>query len=291
MTAIEFYRITEDTLKELASEKGISDLSPYYKLTDYYPDTPVSKYTGISQIWVQMAFHAQNATIISNIVKFEANLDFLDETLCHFEPNKFLKKYNNPDSEKNILQIVEDLHYNDKTCKGLKWNSEKSKEANKDTIIRRYSNTLLDTAVYLSKFNNREEFLDDLLNHYEQKNYKELIKYFRKQVPHGFSVALSCDFLKEFDESFSDLPKPDIHIKDTLCAICSHDENYYNSEKREYECIQEMQQLTREINNSLSTDKQITVYQLDKMIWLICSGNFYLHNKDNPKRLYLNRLR
>lgn len=51
-----------------------------------------------------------------------------------------------------------------------------------------------------------------------------------------------------------------------------------------------MQQLTEKINASLPIDKHITVYQLDRMIWLICSGNFYLHNIEDPKTLYLNKL-
>lgn len=77
MTPIEFYKITEKTLNELAKEKGISDLRPYYELTDYNYKSSISKYNGIPQVFAQMAFHAQNATMISNIVSFEKNRDFL----------------------------------------------------------------------------------------------------------------------------------------------------------------------------------------------------------------------
>lgn len=86
---------------------------------------------------------------------------------------------------------------------------------------------------------------------------------------------MTCDFLKEFDIAFSDLPKPDIHIKDTLCAFLGRDDGYYNSEKREYECIKDLQRIVAEINESLDAKKKIAVYQLDRMIWLICSGNFF----------------
>ena len=105
-------------------------------------------------------------------------------------------------------------------------------------------------------------------------------------------IALACDFLKELDTRF-DLPKPDIHIKDALCAYYGKEGNYYRTEKREYECIMEMQNLVCEINNELKkqNEKTITVYQLDRMIWLICSNKFFLDGKGkNSKEFYLSKL-
>ena len=40
----------------------------------------------------------------------------------------------------------------------------------------------------------------------------------------------------------------------------------------------------------LPQDKQISVYQLDRMIWLICSGDFYLDKIDVNKSVYLQRI-
>ena len=246
---------------------------------------PIAKYSGLSQIFAQLAFHAQNATMISSIVNFAKNQDFLNKTLCNFNPKDFLKKYQTCDREKDVKKLVESLRFNKN--EGLKWDSSKSKPENKDAIIMRYANTLLDGAIYINQFKTREEFLGDLLNHYENKNFKKLIQYFRSKVKHGFSIALTCDFLKEFDIAFSDLAKPDIHIKDTLCVLNGYEDDYYSGTKKEYECIENMQTLVAEINENLPSNNKITVYQLDRMIWLICSGRFFLHNTEDSKTQYL----
>ena len=237
-----------------------------------------------------MAFHAQNATMISSIVRFEKNFEFLSKVLCDFDPAGFLVKFQHNDHEESVIQIVESLRFNKKTHDGLKWDSTKSKEKNKDSIVKRYANTLLDCAEFVNKYSSKKDFLDDLLVHYPNGDFQMLIEYFRPKVKHGFSVALTCGFLKEFDNAFRDLPKPDIHVMDTLCALNDFDHGYYKSERKQYECIREMQHLVNDINNKLPDDEPISVYQLDRMIWLICSENFYLDIKGNAKSVYLRKL-
>lgn len=293
----EFYEITKETLDCLAQERDITNLERYYGLPEYLDSSPfpLKSFSGKAQIFAQMAFHAQNATMISNIVKFNQEIDFLRDKLCAFDPGAFLKKYppsNDPkDRQKSIDRIVEDLRYDEKTGKGLKWNSKKSKLENKDKIMKRYADSLIYCAEYVDSFKNKQELLDDLKSHYPNKDcYKSLIKYFREKIKVGFSVALACDFLKEFDMAFHDLPKPDIHIKDTLSAFYGNDKRFYSGEKGLYKCIEKMQELTEEINQKLPGDQKITVYQLDRMIWLICSGNFFLDNKEDSKSDYLKKI-
>ena len=295
MKPIEFYNITKETLDSLAKEKGIKNLERYYELTDYAKGNFLNSLKGKAQVFAQMAFHAQNATMISGIVKFEKNFDFLKEKLFDFSPEKLLNKYHYSDNqetrEDSIQKLVNALRYDEGTEKGLVWDPSKSKTENKDFIMRRYAQSLLECAAFVNEFKSRKEFLNDLKRHYKENDYRDLIDYFRSKVTKGFSVALTCDFLKEFDKEFNDLPKPDVHIKDTLCAFYGRKKSYYSTTDREYECIKEMQDLVKQINESLSSKKQITVYQLDRMIWLICSGNFFLDQKENYKSIYLNKLK
>lgn len=284
MKSIDFYNLTRTMLDTLAKERGVRNIARYYDLTDYSKGSFLLSYSGKSQIFAQMAFHAQNATMISNIVNFERNLIFLDKTLCGFDPAAFLQKYPIDKREDSVLRLVEDLRYSEATDEGLRWRTDKNKTEKKDSLIKRYSNTLIESAEFVNSFKDEKAFLDDLLDHYTNKDYKSLIKYFRSRVTVGFSVALTCDFLKEFDKHFCDLPKPDIHIKDTLCSLYGLEQNYYSGEKKEYECIATMQTITREINESLDSKQKITVYQLDRMIWLICSGNFFLDARLNKEK-------
>ena len=291
--AYQFYILTEERVTSQAQSKGISDLNKYYSLTDFYGNSVFNTLRDKAQVFAQIAFHAQNATLISNIVRFEKNYSFLKSTLCDFNPEAFLLKYSDPDRENSVNQIVEDLRYDGtNNPNGLHWNTGKSKQENKDTIVKRYANMLLDAAIFLEKFNNRNEFLNDLKNHYPNKNHETLIKYFRENISHGFSIALTCDFLKELDSFFSDLPKPDVHIKDILIALFGYEDNHYNTEKKEYQCIKDLQKITSLINQKLTCESQplITVYQLDRMIWLACTDNFFLDFTENTKDIYLQNI-
>lgn len=289
MDSYDFYRITKQQLETQAQSKGIKNLSRYYVLTDYHEGSFLNNYSGKSQIFAQIAFHAQNATMISSIVKFERNVEFLSSAFCSFDPELFCNEYPADKREESVQRIVDRLRFDPETSLGLIWDSSKSK--NKDSIVRRYANTLIDAAKFVNQFASREEFLKTLLSYYKNNNYKALINYFRKNIQHGFSVALTCDFLKEFDQSFSALPKPDIHIKDTLCALYGYEKNYYNTEQRELNCIETMQTLVEQINDKLPHNEKITVYQLDRMIWLICSGYFFLDDAGGYKERYINTLR
>lgn len=284
--AFQFYQITKQQLDQQARDKKIKNLSRYYELTDYRKESVIKKYKGKAQILAQIAFHAQNGTMISSIVKFERNIDFLSGVLYNFDPAKVCDEFPNAPSEKEnaIQKMVEKFRTE------LKWDSSKSK--NKDAIMRRYAASLIEAAAFVNQFKSREAFLKSLCDHYKENNYKDLVKYFNNNVKTGFSIALTCDFLKEFDKSFSSLPKPDVHIKDTIRAFFGFDEDYYKtqSKTKDYECIAIMQNLVEQINKKLQPKEQITVYQLDRMIWLVCSGNFFLDNTKGYKDRYLKAL-
>ena len=292
--AKKFYKITKDTLNNLAAEHNVKNIDDYYELTDFNTKTNLGRCIdklgrdSVESVFAQMAYHAQNATLISNIVRFEDNIDFLEKVLCGFDPNDFLTEYKDA---KDAKDVVEALRYDATKNQGLKWNDKKNKTVRIDSLITGYAQALIKCAQYLSECRDREAVLNKLKSnssYKSEKDYKNLIEYFQKQIPHRFSIALTCDFLKEFAKEFSFLCKPDVHIKDTLCALLNKKENYYRTAKREYECIGEMQELVKLIN--VGEAKKITVYQLDRMIWLICSEKFFLDGVRSAKSEYLNKI-
>ena len=285
-----FYKLTSDMLNNIVEKHNVKDINAYYKLTDFNTYTEYGKLLAclgkdsINSVFAQMAFHAQNATLISNIVNFESNIDFLKRALCDFEPKKFLTKY-----EEKVESVVEALRYAANNPEGLKWNDKKNKTARKDSLITGYAQALIECARYLLGCRDREAVLNKLkLSYKDDTDYENLIKAFHEQIPHRYSIALTCDFLKEFDEEFSFLCKPDVHIKDTLCVLLNKEENYYRTAKREFECIGEMQEVVKLIN--AGKENKITVYQLDRMIWLICSEKFFLDGVRSVKSEYLNNI-
>lgn len=285
MNAIDFYKITNEMVKKMAKNHSVKNLEKYYTLTDFVAFPQLNSMGEIEQTYMQIAFHGQNATLISNIINFEKNYESIKNILCGFNPTRVLNKYfsHGATKEEAVNKLI--MSFSER---GICANVGKSSKR-PNAIMSGYVSMLLDTAMYLKDFKSKKDIVEDLKKHYENNDVRSLITYFRNKVKSRFSVALTCDFLKEYSQEF-DLPKPDIHIKDTLCALKGLDKNYYNTEKREYECIKHMQELVCEINQWLISENKtpITVYQLDRMIWLICSNKFFLDDKAmNSKDEYL----
>lgn len=216
MNAIEFYNVTKEKLDSLASEKGVKHLERYYKLTDYTEAPFLKDFSERAQVVAQMAFHAQNATMLSNIVKFKQNINFLKQVFFNFEPDDILKEYPVDQREDSVRKLVDALRFTEEKGNGLKWNSNKSSPAKKDFLITRYANSVLDCASFVGRFKGRQEFINDLLVNYPNKESKVLIQYFRNQVSHGFSIALTCDFLKELSLLYmSKCENPDLSPRQT----------------------------------------------------------------------------
>ena len=51
--------------------------------------------------------------------------------------------------------------------------------------------------------------------------------------------------------------------------------------------------LTENINKSLKDEEKLTVYKFDRMIYLVCSQNFFLDDKDRNsiKKIYWEKIR
>ena len=80
----------------------------------------------------------------------------------------------------------------------------------------------------------------------------------------GIGFALACDFLKEL--GYVNYPKPDVHIIDMFTSLELSDNNIINV----FEAVIKMYEDCKEI------DENITPYKIDKILWLICSGRFYM---------------
>ena len=78
---------------------------------------------------------------------------------------------------------------------------------------------------------------------------------------------LVCNALKEL--GYSEYPKPDVHLIDVISAagFCEPDE---------FAVFETIVNISNEVQHK--GDKTATPYKVDKIIWLICSGNFNLDN-------------
>jgi len=92
----------------------------------------------------------------------------------------------------------------------------------------------------------------------------------------GLGFALSCDFIKEL--GYTEYPKPDVHIKDIFYEFGLSEDSDYSA----YKAVIEMARIVNE-----------TPYKVDKVFWLISSGNYYFDKKEikGSKNVFIERIK
>lgn len=130
-----------------------------------------------------------------------------------------------------------------------------------NNLWRLYSKSVISASKFIIKFKDIKDF-DNFVNvfKYNEMSSAALPMLLEKEII-GLGFPLACDFLKEL--GYCEYPKPDVHIKDIFVAFGLCDNNDYSA----YKAVIEMAKV---VNDS--------PYNVDKLFWLIGSGNFYLHN-------------
>ncbi len=82
----------------------------------------------------------------------------------------------------------------------------------------------------------------------------------------GIGFPLACDFLKEL--GYVQYGKPDVHLKEIFKELNLIDPNEKSTIKQDYQTLKLIDQIAKE--------NRITPFEVDKVFWLIGSGNFYL---------------
>ena len=299
--AIKFYEETEKYLKERARSSGvkIAELEWYYEPSDeskhnlsthiyeYQHSHPAKITTWQQSAMMSFAFHAQNQTgnHIGNIVKFRSrvHLEKIYEILEEFKPEKIKGK--KPD------KLVDEFKKatNVKGERMFKW--EENSKGNPSAIFN-WCTSVIESAKFICEYQSRTALIDKMKECYvasKKSNGEINLDKLRKNFGvFGFGTALTCDLFKEFDGCFSMIMKPDLHIKDVLDAyddFSKENSPYQKNNNKAYNRF-------IEIVNYIKEDKKInrsdlTAYKLDKMIWLSCTGSFYMHSHKS-KEDYIN---
>lgn len=137
-----------------------------------------------------------------------------------------------------------------------------------DGLWVHYSRSILSAAKFLQQFKNIHHFYDWANQYYDdEEKIDELPKILARDI-HGIGYALACDFLKEI--GFSNYGKPDVHIKDILIGGGLSNDNSTEID---------IQKTIREMAKA----NEVSAYHVDKVLWLIGSGNFYFHDLSTGK--------
>lgn len=214
----------------------------------FSPFTQYEQPSDLAGIYQRLLESAQNANMKPNVIGGAINgIDRLGIVLEDFDAKTVLKKYG--ESYEPLLHDIVDR---------LQPRGEIRKE--KRAIWPQYCRTILSAAQFIVQFSSADDFYR-YVDVYEQDNRSRasLPLYISYEI-HGIGFALACDFLKEL--GYVNFPKPDVHLRGIFeeLGLCDRNADDYTLFKS----------IIRVAENAGETP-----YKVDKIFWLIGSGNFY----------------
>lgn len=241
--------------KAISYGLNINDLEKYFTPEMIY----FKQSNPLENPYLRLASSLQNSGMMHNSIKFnesDKRHQTIQTVLFDFNAKKVLESCEN--GKELYLKFIKN---------GIEDNGKKEK---KETNWEKYSKGLYEGAMFLNSSNGQDLMNKVLaLNNIEtfDKSGITQIRKIAKEI-HGLGFALTCDWLKECGCTW--LAKPDVHIVDVYKAVIGLDED---AKVKESDVIEYMFNWAQELK---SVDENMTAYKLDKIIWLICTGNFYL---------------
>lgn len=234
---------------------------PDFNLNAYLSPDSSRRPQDMRDLFKALLLSAQNANmkagVIGGSLGQRGNIDPLGSVLFDFDHIKVLEKY---DTANDLFWVIKD---NFKTKDNGKFRSEKN------SIWPKYCVTILSTAEFLTQFKNVKEFSQWMESFMKNSHFSIALPMIIENEIDGFGFALACDFVKEY--GYENFGKPDVHIKDIFCGLGfadSMDKNY---------------QLFKKLVNFADTVGE-TPYAVDKVFWLIGSGNLYMNESPTQKK-------
>lgn len=284
MKKYEFYTKLTELLYEKARAAHVTDLKKYYQ-----PESVYKK----QNHYFRLASSLQNGTSsgMDRSIKFNGeNQQVISEILCDCDFKTVLTKYSK--SEELYDEFCRWI--TDSGAESRQKRAEKAMAKGKDDDAERITNRKTNwekysEGLYLgAEFLNSKigkEILDRMLgyNNSEDVNFKCVetdLRIISKEIT-GLGTALTCDWLKECGCTW--LVKPDVHIKKIYHALRKAEgkKEIDYSKIKDIDVIEYYYKWAKELQNN---GEDVTAYQLDKMIWLICTGEFYLDKNESIGR-------
>jgi len=197
--------------------------------------------TSLKDVFIQIIGSAQNYQGMPNVIKFAERRDRIGKLLFQYD----YSKVKNLSSELLYKQFRKTFKVTSADSKRNSW--------------YKWSCSIVDAATFVDGFNDIKDFRDFVGRFDYNTETRIALPLLISTRIKGIGFALACDLLKEL--GFLNYPKPDVHMKDICEALGLSDRNDISV----FEAIVKA-----------ADEGNTTPYELDKILWLICSGNFYL---------------
>lgn len=233
-------------------KSGISSANYYQLICDYFEEIrpknlDISSYfnpqrmSSMKDVFYQFCGNLQDYNMMPSVIGFlrEDRKEKFYQIFCGYDKDQVRDKY----TEESLFEEF---------CNCF---PVKNKES-KNNLWKRYARSIIDTCEYLAKFDSIDSFYNYIESYQGDLGVvNEMSKSIR-----GMGFALTCNMVK--DLGFTEYAKPDTHTKDVIAAMGYSDDDI--------SVIRTIQRIANENND--------TAFNLDRMIWLICSGYYFNHN-------------
>ena len=234
----------------LLSQDGVTD-----NLIKKHLVSEHQKPRNINTIYKQLCASAQNRQMSSKVIgQSIGGIENLKRVLFDFNPKKVANSYSRIDKEKLLTTIIRELKPKGEIRKTSR------------SLWPQFCQSVIDSAYFLQEFEKAEDFYkwaDFFANDLRAKPALPLMISIEIT---GIGFPLACDFLKEL--GYVQYGKPDVHLKEIFKALNLIDPKEKSTIKQDYQ--------TLKVIDKIAKENRITPFEVDKIFWLIGSGNFYL---------------
>jgi len=202
----------------------------------------------LSQIYKGILASAQNANMRAGVIgRAIGGFERFESVLFGFDPAGVLKNYH---TWNEVLEVIE---------KKLKPRGKIRREPR--SIWPLYCRTILTAAEFVTRFESGDDFKRWADFFDKDDRARPALPMLISLEIEGVGFPLACDFLKE--NGYRNFAKPDVHIKDIFTRLG------LARSRNDYEVFSSVVRVALNVGE--------TPYCVDKLFWLIGSGNFYDH--------------
>jgi hypothetical protein len=214
-------------------------------LDDHINEWQQRKPTSIKALFKAFLLHAQNRQGMPNSI---GDIEHLSKVLFDFDHLKIAKSYSDWEA------LFDAIKSSDYIPPG------RMVKSNNRSHWVIYCKAIISIVEFLSAYKALDEFNEFVSGFLTNEQSKLALPLLLSEEIFGFGFALACDFLKE--NVSPQFIKPDTHINDIAHGLG------ITTSKKDYQIFKDVEAYCSRI--------QVTPYAVDKMFWLVRSGNFYL---------------
>lgn len=245
------------TMDESQRDRKLFNLAKEFLLTfegvtqeilDHHLVPDMQRPETMAELYHRLLISAQNRGMGPGVIGGAiGGVDSLCDLLCEFSPAGVVEKYGTEDWEALLDDIVTQLRPNGKIRRTVR------------SLWPQYCQAVLTGAVFLSQFASAQEFHDWVGLFDSDDRVRPALPMLLSHEIHGFGFPLACDFLKE--TGYTGFGKPDVHLKRIFKGL------HLSPSREDYDVFKAILRIAAHVGE--------TPYAVDKLFWLVGSGNFY----------------